>query len=88
MKHGFGVILMLDKSLGNILLENTALTEAQLEEGLLVQREKGIKLGRRRTKPKVEERIRELRKEGKGMLAISRELGIGTSVVMRVCAST
>ncbi len=36
---------MLDKSLGNILLENTTLTEAQLEEGLLVQREKGIKLG-------------------------------------------
>lgn len=36
---------MLDKSLGNILLENTPLTEAQLEEGLLVQREKGIKLG-------------------------------------------
>src|SRR5262249_47915767 len=27
------------------LLENTPLTEAQLEEGLLVQREKGIKLG-------------------------------------------
>ncbi|HCU24095.1 MAG TPA: type II secretion system protein GspE [Deltaproteobacteria bacterium] len=36
---------MLDKSLGNILLDNTSLTEAQLEEGLLVQREKGIKLG-------------------------------------------
>lgn len=36
---------MLDKSLGNILLENTALTESQLEEGLLVQREKGIRLG-------------------------------------------
>ncbi len=36
---------MLDKSLGNILLEQTSLTEAQLEEGLLVQREKGLKLG-------------------------------------------
>ncbi|MCB1215572.1 MAG: Flp pilus assembly complex ATPase component TadA, partial [Deltaproteobacteria bacterium] len=36
---------MLDKSLGNILLEHTSLTEAQLEEGLLVQREKGLKLG-------------------------------------------
>lgn len=36
---------MLDTSLGNILLENTGLTQAQLEEGLLVQREKGIKLG-------------------------------------------
>jgi len=36
---------MLDKSLGNILLEQTPLTETQLEEGLLVQREKGLKLG-------------------------------------------
>ncbi len=34
-----------DRSLGNILLENTSLTEAQLEEGLLVQREKNVKLG-------------------------------------------
>jgi general secretion pathway protein E len=36
---------MEDKSLGNILLEHTSLTEAQLEEGLIVQREKSIKLG-------------------------------------------
>jgi general secretion pathway protein E len=36
---------MEDRSLGNILLENTSLTEAQLEEGLIVQREKSIKLG-------------------------------------------
>lgn len=34
-----------DRSLGNILLENTSLTEAQLEEGLMVQKEKSIKLG-------------------------------------------
>ena len=34
-----------DRSLGNILLENTSLTEAQLEEGLMVQKEKHIKLG-------------------------------------------
>jgi general secretion pathway protein E len=36
---------MLDKSLSHILLEQTSLTEAQLQEGLLVQREKGLKLG-------------------------------------------
>ena len=36
---------MEDKSLGNILLEHTSLTEGQLEEGLIVQREKSIKLG-------------------------------------------
>lgn len=34
-----------DRSLGNILLENTSLTESQLEEGLMVQKEKHIKLG-------------------------------------------
>ena len=36
---------MEDKSLGAILLETTSLTEAQLEQGLAVHREKGIKLG-------------------------------------------
>lgn len=36
---------MEDKSLGAILLENSALTQEQLEEALLVQREHGGKLG-------------------------------------------
>ncbi len=36
---------MEDKSLGAILLETTTLTEEQLEQALLVHREKGIKLG-------------------------------------------
>lgn len=36
---------MEDRSLGAILLESTGLTEAQLEQGLMVHREKGIKLG-------------------------------------------
>src|SRR3989338_1717486 len=36
---------MLDRSLGNILLERTNLTDGQLEEALLVQKEKGIRLG-------------------------------------------
>ncbi len=36
---------MEDKSLGNILLEYTSLTETQLEEGLALQHEKNIKLG-------------------------------------------
>lgn len=36
---------MEDKSLGAILLETTSLTEEQLSQALLVQREKGIKLG-------------------------------------------
>lgn len=36
---------MEDRSLGAILLESTGLTEAQLEQALMVHREKGIKLG-------------------------------------------
>lgn len=36
---------MEDKSLGAILLETTSLTEEQLEQALIVHREKGIKLG-------------------------------------------
>lgn len=36
---------MEDKSLGQILLETTSLTPQQLEEALVVQREKGMKLG-------------------------------------------
>jgi general secretion pathway protein E len=36
---------MEDRSLGAILLESTSLTEAQLEQALMVHREKGIKLG-------------------------------------------
>ena len=36
---------MEERSLGAILLENTSLTQAQLEEALAFQREKGMKLG-------------------------------------------
>lgn len=36
---------MQDKSLGNILVDQNTITEEQLQKGLLVQREKGIKLG-------------------------------------------
>src|SRR3990167_8803511 len=36
---------MEDKSLGAILLENTTLTQEQLEEGLIYQRENGVRLG-------------------------------------------
>ncbi|MBI4125021.1 MAG: type II secretion system ATPase GspE [Deltaproteobacteria bacterium] len=36
---------MEERSLGQILLENTGLTEEQLQQGLVAQRERGIKLG-------------------------------------------
>ena len=45
---------------------------------------KGTKLGRPMTSPKTEAQIMKLRSKGKGMLAIGKELGVGTSVVQRV----
>jgi transposase-like protein len=51
-------------------------------------RQNGTKLGRRRVKPSVEARIRELRAKGDGILKIGRTLGIGTSVVQRVVLET
>lgn len=56
----------------------------RVNAGLARAKARGTKLGRRRVKPSVEERIRELRAEGEGILKIGRKLGIGTSVVQRV----
>jgi DNA invertase Pin-like site-specific DNA recombinase len=56
----------------------------RVNAGLARAREKGVQLGRPRIDPKVEKRIRQLRKRGFGILKIGRELGIGTSVVQRV----
>jgi hypothetical protein len=51
-----------------------------------IAKAKGVKLGRRRTAPQLEQRIRELRTEGKGVLKIGQLLGVGTSAVQRVIA--
>src|SRR6266516_366512 len=56
----------------------------RVNAGLARARAQGVKLGRRRVKPSVEARIRELRAKGDGILKIGRTLGIGTSVVQRV----
>src|SRR5271154_6788164 len=56
----------------------------RVNAGLARAKEKGVKLGRPRIDPKIENRIRHLRKKGFGILKIGRELGIGTSVVQRV----
>ena len=52
--------------------------------GLARARAAGVRLGRPKVAAALEQRIRELRGAGKGMLAIGRELGVGTSVVQRV----
>src|SRR6266516_6847753 len=56
----------------------------RVNAGLARARQNGTNLGRRRVKPSVEARIRELRAKGDGILKIGRTLGIGTSVVQRV----
>ena len=56
----------------------------RVNAGLARARERGVKLGRRPVKASVEQRIRELRSEGMGILKIGRTLGVGTSVVQRV----
>ena len=56
----------------------------RVNAGLARAKARGTKLGRRRVKPSIEARIRELRAEGEGILKIGRKLGIGTSVVQRV----
>jgi DNA invertase Pin-like site-specific DNA recombinase len=58
----------------------------RVNAGLARARANGTKLGRRRVKPAVEERILSLRKGGMGILKIGREVGVGTSVVQRVLA--
>jgi DNA invertase Pin-like site-specific DNA recombinase len=60
----------------------------RVNAGLARARQNGTKLGRRRVKTSVEERIRELRAKGDGILKIGRTLGVGTSVVQRVIAES
>ena len=59
----------------------------RVNAGLARAKARGIVLGRRRTKPAVERRIRELRAEGMGILKIGRTIGVGTSVVQRVISA-
>ena len=60
----------------------------RVNAGLARARQNGTKLGRRRVKPSVEARIRELRAKGDGILKIARTVRVGTSVVQRVVLET
>jgi DNA invertase Pin-like site-specific DNA recombinase len=57
---------------------------ARSSPGLARARAQGKRLGRPTVPAAVEARIKALRAKGHGMLAIGRELGIGTSTVQRV----
>ena len=52
--------------------------------GLARARKEGKVLGRPKSSEATEVAILKLRAEGRGMLAIAKELGVGTSVVQRV----
>ncbi len=56
----------------------------RVKAGLARTKAKGTTLGRPKVSMEREAQILELRSKGKGMLAIGKELGIGTSTVQRV----
>lgn len=61
-----------------------AMIVERINAGLARAKAQGKKLGRPTVDSKTERDIQRLRKQGKGMLKIAGELGIGTSVVQRV----
>lgn len=69
-----------------------AMIQERVRAGMARAREKGTRsgrpIGRRRTSPVVESRIRRERREGHGVLKIARKVGVGVSVVQRVLAAT
>jgi len=61
-----------------------AMIQERVKAGLARARKEGKVLGRPKSSAAIEASIIKLRSEGKGMLAIAKELGVGTSVVQRV----
>ena len=64
-----------------------AMMRDRIKAGLARARAQGKRLGRPPVSPEVEQAIRDARAEGKGMLKIGRELGVGTATVQRVLRS-
>ncbi len=64
-----------------------AMMRDRIKAGLARARAQGKRLGRPPVPPEVEQAIRDARAEGKGMLEIGRELGVGTATVQRVLRS-
>ena len=61
-----------------------SMIQERVKAGLARAKAEGVRLGRKPASPKTEERIRELRATGMGILKIARTLDIGVSVVQRV----
>jgi DNA invertase Pin-like site-specific DNA recombinase len=62
-----------------------AMIQERVKAGLARARKQGKVLGRPKVSETTEVDIQKLRTKGMGMLAIAKRLGIGTSVVQRVC---
>jgi DNA invertase Pin-like site-specific DNA recombinase len=61
-----------------------AMIRERVRAGLARARIEGKRLGRPPVAAAVEDRVRRLRRKGKGILAIARRLGLGTSTVQRI----
>ena len=77
---------MLFQMLGVFAEFERALIVERVNAGLARARAKGTTLGRPRTAPAVEARIRKLAGQGMGKIKIARTLGVGVSVAQRVLA--
>ena len=63
-----------------------AMIQERISAGLQRARAEGKKLGRPRIPAETEQAIRTARAQGKGILKIAREVGVGTATVQRVIA--
>lgn len=64
-----------------------AMIQERVKAGLARAKAQGKRLGRPTVGPAIEQRIRDLRAEGMGVLKVARTLGIGVSAVQRVDAA-
>ena len=64
-----------------------AMIRERVNAGLARARANGVKLGRPTVAPNVEQRVRELRAQGMGLIKIGREVGVGTGTVQRIVAA-
>jgi DNA invertase Pin-like site-specific DNA recombinase len=62
-----------------------AIIQERVKAGLARARSQGKQLGRPKVGAEVEDEIRALRAQGMGMMKVARTLGVGVSVVQRVC---
>ena len=61
-----------------------SMIQERVKAGLARARKEGKRLGRPPVSAEIEDKIRDARKEGQGMLKIARNLGVGVSTVQRV----